>query len=152
MSPEYWGGKPKTPLELVASTLRALGARPSDWRGPVGTVGLMGMPLYSQIAPTGYSNDGREWVNASSLLNRINFAFGVMDGSVRGLAANPARLWEGADSSSPTSVATKVAERIFGYRLSQTTWEAATRPSSGGVSAPVRVVSLMLASPEFQVR
>jgi len=150
--PAYWGSKPKTPLEHVASALRAVGASPSNYAVPAQSVANMGMPLYAQVPPTGYSNDGREWMNASSLLNRMNFVFDLVSGAGRGLNARLDLLLGGADRESPTEVAARVAEQIFGYRMSRATWEAATRPPAGNVSVPVRVVSLMLAGPEFQAR
>jgi uncharacterized protein (DUF1800 family) len=150
--PQYFGAKPKTPLELVASTLRAVAAEPTNWAGAVSSVSAMGMPLYFCIPPTGYSNDGREWMNASSLLNRINFSFDLVSGSTRGLNPRLDVLLGDASRSDPTAVAGRVAEQIFGYRLSQTTWQAATRPPASAVPVAVRVVSLMLGSPEFQWR
>jgi uncharacterized protein (DUF1800 family) len=150
--PAYWGSKPKTPLEYVASALRALGANPSNYAGPAQAVSNMGMPLYAQIPPTGYSNDGREWMNASGLLNRMNFVLDVLSGAARGVNPQLDSLLGNADRQNPTAVGQQVAEQIFGYRMSRTTWESATRRPASNVSVPVRVVSLMLAGPEFQAR
>ena len=65
--------KVKTPLELVASAVRATGA---EVRGPAlaRTVAELGMPLYLCQPPTGYDEQASSWLGAGSILTRIRFA------------------------------------------------------------------------------
>ena len=53
-SPAYYRNKVKSPLELVASAVRATGATTDAAQPLVQWVGRLGEPLYLQIAPTGY--------------------------------------------------------------------------------------------------
>ena len=52
-APEAFRAKVKTPLEFVASTLRAMGAEVQDAGAIVGTLNQLGMPLYQAQPPTG---------------------------------------------------------------------------------------------------
>src|SRR5262245_16177165 len=77
-SPEFWSrsayrAKIKTPFELVASTVRALGTDVDSTMPLVQWVGRIGEPLYQCQPPTGYSDKAEAWVNAGALLNRLNF-------------------------------------------------------------------------------
>jgi len=152
MGHEYMGEKAKTPLEYVASALRAVDANVTNWPSAAAAISQMGMPLYSMIPPTGYSNDGREWMNASSLLARMNFTFDVFGGALRGVTPRLDGLLSSVDRNDAPAVATRVAEQIFGYRLSQATFDSASRRPGANVSTATRTVSLMLAGPEFQGR
>src|SRR5262249_27397506 len=87
-SVEAYRAKTKTPLELVASAARALGARlepygsgPGPMSGGAITlarqVAKLGEPLYEARVPTGYPDMADAWVNAGALLNRMNFALAL---------------------------------------------------------------------------
>jgi len=89
-SPEFWAAdtyraKVKTPLEFVASAVRATGADVDDAMPLARQIGNMGMALYSAQPPTGYSMKADTWVSSSALLNRMNFALGLTNGKVRGV-------------------------------------------------------------------
>ncbi len=77
------GEKVKTPLELVASALRATGA---EVRGPAlaRTVAELGMPLYLCQPPTGYDEQAASWLGAGSVLTRIRFATELANGRLPG--------------------------------------------------------------------
>ena len=89
-SPEFWAegayrAKVKTPLEFVASAVRATGADVDDAMPLARQIGNMGMPLYGAQPPTGYSMKAETWVSSSALLNRMNFALGLTGGKIRGV-------------------------------------------------------------------
>ena len=93
-SPEFWapaarGAKIKSPLELAASALRALGAELTFAGSTVEWIERMGQPLYACQAPTGFPDRAEAWVNAGSLLNRINFATALAAGKVAGVRLDP---------------------------------------------------------------
>jgi uncharacterized protein (DUF1800 family) len=107
-SPEFWGPeargrKIKSPFELAASAVRALGGevsalaiatpvapeirRPSA-SGPAGLaewIARMGQPLYAYQAPTGYPDRAEAWVSTGSLLTRMNFGLNLATGRVTGV-------------------------------------------------------------------
>jgi uncharacterized protein (DUF1800 family) len=180
-SPEFWDettyrAKVKTPLEFVASAVRATGAEIDDAQPLVGQLNRMGMPLYGAQPPTGYSMKAETWVSSSALLNRMNFALALTSGKIKGVKVDAAQL---AGSSSPppdaaTTLAALETSLVVGG-VSQQTHDsivaqidaaakngahtaadnkAGTRkPADTGRSPDVSVIAgLLLGSPEFQRR
>jgi uncharacterized protein (DUF1800 family) len=89
-SKEFWSAgayrsKFKSPLEMVASAVRASGGNVDFAAALVNQVAQMGEPLYRKIEPTGYSNSSREWMNAGGLLARMNFATQLAAGHLPGV-------------------------------------------------------------------
>jgi uncharacterized protein (DUF1800 family) len=89
-SPEFFAAsvqsaKVKTPLEFVASALRASGAEVTDARDLGRRLAAMGMPLYLQQPPTGYKDTADAWVSTSGTLARLNLALDLAGGRVRGV-------------------------------------------------------------------
>jgi uncharacterized protein (DUF1800 family) len=96
-SPEFWAdgayrAKVKTPLEFVASAVRATGAEVDDAMPLARQIANMGMPLYGAQPPTGYSMKAETWVSSSALLNRMNFALSLTGGKVRGVKVDLIQL------------------------------------------------------------
>jgi uncharacterized protein (DUF1800 family) len=96
-SPEFWDDasyrtKMKTPLEFVASAVRATGADVDDALPLARQLNNMGMPLYSAQPPTGYSMKAETWVSSSALLNRMNFALALTSGKIKGVKVDAAHL------------------------------------------------------------
>jgi uncharacterized protein (DUF1800 family) len=88
-SPEFWSraafrAKVKTPFELVASTVRALGTDMDEALPMAQWVANIGEPLYQCLPPTGYSDKGVSWVSTGALLNRMNFAMALTSNKIRG--------------------------------------------------------------------
>ena len=89
-SPEFTAAgarrtKVKTPLEFVASALRATGAEVRTAVPLARTLRDMGMPLYFCQPPTGYDETATTWVNAGALVSRMNFAVDLSKNAVRGV-------------------------------------------------------------------
>jgi uncharacterized protein (DUF1800 family) len=89
-APEFFAAsvqsaKVKTPLEFVASALRASGAEVTDARDLGRRLAAMGMPLYLQQPPTGYQDTADAWVSTSGTLARLNLALDLAGGRVRGV-------------------------------------------------------------------
>ena len=96
-SPEFWDdgtyrAKVKTPLEFVASAVRATGAEVEDASPLARQLNNMGMPLYGAQPPTGYSMKAETWVSSSALLNRMNFALALTSGKIKGVKVDAAQL------------------------------------------------------------
>jgi uncharacterized protein (DUF1800 family) len=90
MSPEFSAAdahraKVKTPLEFVASAVRATGADVRTAQPLARTLRDMGMPLYFCQPPTGYDETATTWVSAGALVSRMNFAVDLSKNAVRGV-------------------------------------------------------------------
>jgi uncharacterized protein (DUF1800 family) len=77
-SPEFFSraayrSKVKSPLELVASGLRAVGAPADTTPRAARMVAQLGEPLYGHRDPNGWPERSSEWLSAGSVVNRINF-------------------------------------------------------------------------------
>ena len=88
-SPEFFSraayrAKVKSPFELVASALRAIGARPDTTPRSAQLVGFLGAPIFGHQAPNGWPETGEAWINAGAILNRINFGLALAGGRVPG--------------------------------------------------------------------
>jgi uncharacterized protein (DUF1800 family) len=89
-SPEFWSpqvyrAKLKTPVEFMASALRASGA---DVKSPLPLVQAMdrlGMPIYGMLTPQGYSWKADEWVSSNALISRMNFALVLSSNRMMGV-------------------------------------------------------------------
>jgi uncharacterized protein (DUF1800 family) len=89
-SPEFFAAdaraaKMKTPLEFVASALRASGA---DVRNPgpaLRALQQLGMMPYMCQPPTGYHHDAEAWTSPGSLVARMNFATQLTSGKMPGI-------------------------------------------------------------------
>jgi uncharacterized protein (DUF1800 family) len=89
-SPELWSpdarhAKVKSPFELAASALRAVGAELRDPRPTLEWISRMGQPLYACQAPTGYPDHAEAWVNTGALVHRINFGAELAGGRIAGV-------------------------------------------------------------------
>jgi uncharacterized protein (DUF1800 family) len=85
LSSGTYGAKVKTPLEFVASALRASGAEVTDARPLVRELQQLGMPLYMCQPPTGYADTADAWVNTGALVSRMNFALRLTSDRIRGV-------------------------------------------------------------------
>jgi uncharacterized protein (DUF1800 family) len=96
-SPEFWApdsyrARVKTPLEFVASSLRATGADVADPQPLLATLNRMGEPLYGCQPPTGYSTKSDVWVNSAALLDRMNFGLALASNKLQGTTFDVAQL------------------------------------------------------------
>jgi uncharacterized protein (DUF1800 family) len=76
--------KVKSPFELVASSLRALGAQPDTTPRSAQVVAFLGEPIFGHQAPNGWPETGEAWMNAGAILNRINFGLALAGGRIPG--------------------------------------------------------------------
>ena len=89
-SKEFWSvgaycSKMKSPLEMVASAVRAIEGDVDFGFALVNQVAQLGEPLYRKQEPTGYSNSSREWLNSAGLMARMNFALQLAANRVPGV-------------------------------------------------------------------
>ncbi|MGA9392512.1 MAG: DUF1800 domain-containing protein [Candidatus Sulfotelmatobacter sp.] len=180
-SPEFWDdttfrAKVKTPLEFVASAVRATGAGVDNPLPLTRQLNNMGMPLYGAQPPTGYSMKAETWVSSSALLNRMNFSLALTNGKIKGVTADVAPLAGNNGLNSPpdaTLALSALETSLLDGNISKQTHDSiaaqidSARPNgaqqmqdskSGGHTAvdttrppDVRMIAgLLLGSPEFQ--
>jgi uncharacterized protein (DUF1800 family) len=182
-SPEFWAdgtyrAKVKTPLEFVASAVRATGADVDDAMPLARQLNNMGMPLYGAQPPTGYSMKAETWVSSSALLNRMNFALALTAGKVKGVKVDAAQLAGGPPPPDATLTLSTMETKLLAADVSKQTHDsivaqieapknaAMNQPeSSPNKKNPPRkpadvprppdastIAGLLLGSPEFQRR
>jgi uncharacterized protein (DUF1800 family) len=149
-APEHRNNKVKTPLEFVASAVRAVGGAPDSTLALAQLVARLGQPLYLAQPPTGYPETQESWVNAGALMERLNVAMGIAAGRARGVAVN-------LDDYLPLGLgAEELAERAAGLVLNGAagvhTREVIARQVAGLAPEQARTmaVALALGSLEFQ--
>jgi uncharacterized protein (DUF1800 family) len=89
-SPEFFSraayrAKVKSPFELVASALRALGAPADTTARYAALVAQLGQPIYGHLTPEGWPDRGDAWMNSGAILNRINLGLRLAAGQVAGV-------------------------------------------------------------------
>ncbi len=89
-SPEFFSrsayrAKVKTPFELVASALRALGAPADTTPRSAQLVNQLGQPIFGRLTPDGWPDRGEAWMNSGAIMNRINFGFRLAAGQIPGV-------------------------------------------------------------------
>jgi len=182
-SPEFWDDrtyrdKVKTPLEFVASAVRATGAEVDDALPLIRQLNNMGMPLYGAQPPTGYSMKAETWVSSSALLNRMNFALALSNGKIKGVKVDVAQL-AGSNPPNPPPDSTRTLAALevslLDGDVSKQTHDSITaqidaaatngaqqkQDKKTGARKPVdasrlpdvnTIAGLLLGSPEFQKR
>jgi uncharacterized protein (DUF1800 family) len=145
-SPEFWAdgtyrAKMKTPLEFVASAVRATGADVDDALPLARQLNNMGMPLYGAQPPTGYSMKAETWVSSSALLNRMNFALALTSGKVKGVKVDTAQLAGGMPVPDPSLTLSTMEAKLLAADVSKQTHESIVAQiespaRSAGLSSP----------------
>jgi uncharacterized protein (DUF1800 family) len=168
-SSEFWSdgtyrAKVKTPLEFVASAVRATGASVDDALPLVRQLNNMGMPLYGAQPPTGYSMTADTWVSSAALLNRMNFALALTSSKIRGVRVDAVQLAGGPPPPDATATLCAMEAKLLASDVSKQTHDSIvaqmetpakdsdkndkarpSKPPDAGTMA-----GLLLGSPEFQ--
>ena len=91
LSEGAWQAKLKSPLEMVLSAVRVLGADVTDPMALAQRIADLGQPLYGKAEPTGYSTTSDAWANSAGFLGRINFAGALAAGQIAGVKVDLAQ-------------------------------------------------------------
>ncbi|KXK05449.1 MAG: hypothetical protein UZ17_ACD001000639 [Acidobacteria bacterium OLB17] len=83
-APENYRAKIKSPFELAASSIRAVGGDTNGGRGMLAMLRKLGEVPYGYQAPTGYPDLAEDWVNTGALLLRLNFAVALASNRIPG--------------------------------------------------------------------
>ena len=168
-SPEFWAAdayraKVKTPLEFVASAVRASGVEVNNALPLEQALNRMGMQLYGMQPPTGYSMKADAWVNSSALVNRMNFALQLGSGRLPGITADPQAILRGATPQNADAALTVLESSILAGDVSPQTHaviqkqlddpQITRRRLDDPAKAPNYgvIAGLIMGSPEFQRR
>jgi uncharacterized protein (DUF1800 family) len=164
-SPAAYRAKVKSPLEYVASSIRAVGGNTDAGLPIIMALARMGHPMFQYEAPSGYADRASTWINSSTLLWRLNFAMLLSTGRLPGTEVRLGDLLAGSGNLSGQNLVDAVAEQLLGEQATSATVEAIL--TKGGVGPKFEpadyhpegrrpeiatVAGLVLASPEFQRR
>ena len=98
-SPEVYRAKVKTPIEFMASALRASDASVTNPLALVQAMDGLGMPIYGMQTPNGYAWTADQWVSSNALISRMNFALVLSGSRLQGTATDwPALLGESGEN------------------------------------------------------
>jgi uncharacterized protein (DUF1800 family) len=156
-SPEFYSEaayrtKVKSPLELVASSMRALGAETDAGYVLIQMIGRMGQAMFEYQAPAGFPDRAATWINSGTLLARMNFALVFASNRLPGTTVDWARLGglepEGGESGLPGPVLEKLNQQLLQGSLTNSTQESILKQPH----TLAAMTALVLASPEFQRR
>jgi uncharacterized protein (DUF1800 family) len=143
--------KLKTPLELVASTARALGALPDGSLALSRTLEQLGEPLLQERVPTGYPDSEPEWASGGGMLARMTFAIALGAGKLEGLEVP----WH--ETLSPNAEAAELTQTLGALLLgagARSPLLTAVREETSAITDSQQrraaVVALLVGSPEFQ--
>ena len=172
-APEFYSegayrAKIKSPLELVASALRATEAETDGGMPLLGFMGRMGEPRFQLQAPSGFPDRGNTWMSSSSLMARLDFATLLAFNRIRGTEIKWSQALNRAASGLNESAIDELSLILMGTRLSSASRQAilnsveqtrsASREGSSpeqaesGFAALATMASLVMGSPEFQRR
>lgn len=144
LSEGAWEARIKSPLDMAAGTIRALGGEVTDAWTLVQKVSDMGEALYGKVEPTGYPDAPETWLSATGIMARMNFAAAIALGQVPGVTVDTSR-WKDMDNAA-------IARALLGREASKQTLDAIGTGLQGKDPSPAVIASLVLGSPEFERR
>lgn len=116
-------------------------------------IALMGQPLYSFQAPTGYSENSQSWVSSGALIARLNFALDLTNGRIPDLEISRQSLFRGLPVDDRTAWLSRLEDLTLHGDISASTRK--TLQAQIKADAPfdaAQIGALLLGSPEFQRR
>jgi uncharacterized protein (DUF1800 family) len=162
-SPEFYAraayrAKVKSPFELVVSARRILRASPDTTPRTAQAIARLGQPLFGKLTPNGWPETGDQWVNAGSLIDRINFGLQLSQGRLPGAPVEQWPAWATLEITSLDRQVDGVVEHLLGGDASGDTRRVLLSGQNplvraGSTRPTLRdLVGLALGSPEFQRR
>jgi uncharacterized protein (DUF1800 family) len=159
-APDTFRSKFKSPLEFVASTIRATGAY-TDGQVPVQLMNQLGEGLYQQQFPTGYPEDSSKWTNTGALLARMNQAVRISNNGANGTWIDIDHLVPAESSKDPAMLVDEAVKLLIhteipasekGVLVKQATEMANDQKKSVQQALLTTTIALVLGSPDFQRR
>jgi uncharacterized protein (DUF1800 family) len=156
--PRYRSAKVKTPMEFVASALRATGADVGPSRGILQALRGFGQVPYLSSPPTGYPGRDDAWTNSGAMLSRMNFALALAAGRIDGVRVSPLTFFPGGvpasvdDAAVRSIIHTVLPGRVDDGLVRTVREDLAGQASPDARTAGARALGLALASPHNQRR
>jgi hypothetical protein len=139
------------------SAIRTLGGETNGGPALHQWIAKMGEGLYQYQAPTGYPDTAEDWVNAGSLLERLNFGLALASNRIPGTRVQLARFLADNDAGTAPGHA-RLIERFLNVIVQgevspgtrQTLMKQLSEPTPDAQAKVFKAVGLILGSPEFQ--
>jgi uncharacterized protein (DUF1800 family) len=124
-SKEFWApgvyrAKVKTPLEFLASAVRASDATVTNPLPLVQAMDRLGMPVWGMQTPNGYGWMAEDWVSSNGLLSRMNFALVLSGNKVNGTTTDWAGVL-GGDAVASAATERELEGKVLGQSASERT-------------------------------
>jgi uncharacterized protein (DUF1800 family) len=139
-----WQAKVRSPLEMVAGSVRAIDAWPADTFILAQKVADMGEPLYGKETPNGYRDTADAWLSTANVMTRMDFARKLANGEIGGVRVDLNRF-----AANDVAAA---AGGLLHRDLSAQTLGAMQKGLQDRPAEPSLLVTLILSSPDFQRR
>ncbi|MBV9110942.1 MAG: DUF1800 family protein, partial [Gemmatimonadetes bacterium] len=162
LSPEFndardRDAKVKSPLEFVASTLRATGADVGPSRALLQSLRTMGELPYFSSPPTGYPNASAEWTNSGAMLGRMNFGLALAAGRIDGVRVDEQRFAPALASADAQAQVAALARQALPGASDPALFRTIADDVAGQAQLDARqraerALGLLLGSPDFQRR
>ena len=159
-APGAFRAKIKSPIELVLSMRRVLGAPPDTGGESIDDLIALEQVPFSHATPEGWP-DGAMWLNAGAMRLRVNLALRVANGEMASIPLASWPEWATLSAAAFDQQRDGVIRALLGGYASAGTRDAfeRVRPAQTTPGTPVErertlreLVALALASPEFQRR
>lgn len=166
-APEFWSAdalreKTKAPFELAIGAVRSLHATIDQPMPLYNWVTRMGEREYYYQAPTGFPDKGAYWINAGSLLSRMNFGLALAAGRIPGVRVDLLALNHGHEPESAQAALLIYGHLILPERNLDATVkrlapmlnqrDSAMTAAEEGDPMLAQVVGIIIGSPEYQRR
>ena len=152
--PAVVGNRVKSPFLLVTSTLRMTYGRTANSRVLMETLRSLGEAPYLAEPPTGYEETSAQWASGGAMLTRMNFATSYVTGELRGVRPDSNRIFGEIRRRGEDSVAVLLDALLPGTDTTELMAvieeELQTTPPESDRESRLRVLGLILGSPEFQ--
>ncbi len=148
-SPEFFGAeskKLKSPLEIVASAARGIGAKLDGSLRGARVLVQMGEPILLEPVPTGYPEAEEDWLGSGGMLARMSLASLFGAEKLPGFDVDLDRVFEDPSGD----IAARVSETLLGESPSVEVIRQQVRDVSDPRERRAIAVALVLGSPEFQ--
>ena len=120
-SPEVYRAKLKTPIEFMASALRASDAAVNNPIPLVQAMEQLGMPIYGMQTPNGYSWQSEPWASSNALVSRMNFAVVLSGDRIPGTRTDWSQLTGEPETASTPATEHKLETLILGQPAAERT-------------------------------
>jgi uncharacterized protein (DUF1800 family) len=159
-SPDVYGAKVKSPLEMVLSARRALAAPVDTAAEAIDLLIALGQPPFGRETPEGWPETASGWMNAGAIVARIDVAVRISRGDYPSIPVESSPAWNRLVNRPFDEQVDGVLETLFSGRSSPELRAAlvAARPPADQDTADVRelalrrLIALALGSAEFQRR